>query len=462
MHAMFAPLIAAATLAGVIPAALANVPGPDVVQTQLGWIDDSVDTYGPVGGISALSTGTFSCNPGDADLPWAGFTSEHPVLVQNLYAYEDGRFVQLGMSWAKHVNFVVAQPPSCGDCQTLLQGTPYLGPGCMDPYDAPTNANQTRLGPRSEVNPWTGTFPFPFTSQDVTGDAIFKRLQVADAELDPDLHPAARYFIEGHMVAATEPGENTLNNASHREVFVTDTGPFPQGPPLACTGPTYVGEPAIFAWQRLDPDVTVQLAQVPATGGDGFLHVASRATDNGDGTWRYEIAVHNLNSRRGVRALEVDLPSLIGASGIGFRDVPRHSGDPVSGSDWTPLVGADAVRWETGTLATDNAIGWGLMFNFWFTSDAPPAERPLTLEMHLPDAGAGVAGSIEVVAQLPSAACAGDVNGDGATDAADLSTLIGSFGMTVAPGTSGDMNGDGVVDSADLSVLVGDFGCGGA
>lgn len=55
--------------------------------------------------------------------------------------------------------------------------------------------------------------------------------------------------------------------------------------------------------------------------------------------------------------------------------------------------------------------------------------------------------------------CAADINGDGVTDSADLSVVLGSFGSSVPPGTSGDLNGDGVVDSADLSALVGDFGC---
>lgn len=55
--------------------------------------------------------------------------------------------------------------------------------------------------------------------------------------------------------------------------------------------------------------------------------------------------------------------------------------------------------------------------------------------------------------------CPGDLNGDGATDSADLSVVIANFGRVVFPGSQGDVNGDGVVDSADLSVVVGDFGC---
>lgn len=65
----------------------------------------------------------------------------------------------------------------------------------------------------------------------------------------------------------------------------------------------------------------------------------------------------------------------------------------------------------------------------------------------------------DALVTIQAGACAGDVNGDGATDSADLSVLIGNFGMAVPPGTGGDLNGDGTVDSADLSVMIGDFGC---
>lgn len=62
------------------------------------------------------------------------------------------------------------------------------------------------------------------------------------------------------------------------------------------------------------------------------------------------------------------------------------------------------------------------------------------------------------IVPAPLAPCAGDVNGDGMTNASDLSVLIGSFGASVDPGTMGDLNGDGLVNAADLSVLIGDFG----
>ena len=59
----------------------------------------------------------------------------------------------------------------------------------------------------------------------------------------------------------------------------------------------------------------------------------------------------------------------------------------------------------------------------------------------------------------PPSGCAGDVNDDGDTNAADLSVLLAQFGKSVAPWTDGDANGDGVVNTADLSVLLAWFGC---
>ena len=55
--------------------------------------------------------------------------------------------------------------------------------------------------------------------------------------------------------------------------------------------------------------------------------------------------------------------------------------------------------------------------------------------------------------------CAGDINGDGSTNAADFTILAGNFGSTVFPFTSGDLSGDGLVNAADFTILAGNFGC---
>ena len=58
-----------------------------------------------------------------------------------------------------------------------------------------------------------------------------------------------------------------------------------------------------------------------------------------------------------------------------------------------------------------------------------------------------------------SCPCAGDLDGDGDTDLADLGILLADFGC-VAPGPcAGDLDGDGDTDLADLGILLADFGC---
>jgi hypothetical protein len=67
---------------------------------------------------------------------------------------------------------------------------------------------------------------------------------------------------------------------------------------------------------------------------------------------------------------------------------------------------------------------------------------------------------IDGILRIPTApACAGDINGDLSTNAADFTILAGNFGASVAQNTNGDLNGDGLVNAADFVILAGDFGC---
>jgi hypothetical protein len=53
--------------------------------------------------------------------------------------------------------------------------------------------------------------------------------------------------------------------------------------------------------------------------------------------------------------------------------------------------------------------------------------------------------------------CSQDLNGDGVVNAADLATLLGSWGPL--PGSNpADLNGDGIVNASDLALLLGAWG----
>lgn len=60
----------------------------------------------------------------------------------------------------------------------------------------------------------------------------------------------------------------------------------------------------------------------------------------------------------------------------------------------------------------------------------------------------------------PPPSCPGDANGDFIVDAADLSVILGNFGLAATGPATGDLNGDNICNAADLSVLLANFGIG--
>ena len=141
--------------------------GPDVIVGAL----TGPSKWGTIGGITSYSIGTTSCNIGNQILNWVDNSTFHPVIGQNIYRLENGRFEQIGMSWLKH-GFCALQGTLCGPCSPVGGGCETrLGIGCSDPYGSGLNGSQGGLGPRSEVNASTGVFLWPFGAQGQTGNA---------------------------------------------------------------------------------------------------------------------------------------------------------------------------------------------------------------------------------------------------------------------------------------------------
>lgn len=374
-------LLLALSLAAAAPRALppgGGCPspsrGPDLVLADL----SGMHYWGTVGGLSAYSQGTLTCNVGDAVVPWDGSTPAHPLLGQNLYRLEHGRFEQLGLGWMKHVVAALAGS-SCCPCQDPGDFR-LLGVGCSDPYTAITNGDQDGLsggavgglGPRSEVDPVSGRFRWPYTTQGLAGDAIYKRLRARVADIDPALHASALFFTESFLLSTAEAAAgNARDNLSWRPVIV---GPQASdgGFHLLATSFTRARQPALMAWKEADPNVQVSTVDVP---GDGRFVLASNAVLREDGKWRYEYALHNQSSARAARAFVVPLPGGLVPTGAGFHDVEHHSGEPYDGTDWSLGVADGRIAWSTATHALDphaNALRFGTLYNFRFEADAAP------------------------------------------------------------------------------------------
>ena len=424
-------------------------PGPDVIVGDL--ID--VQKWGTVGGVTGYSLGTTSCNLGDEQLAWLAETNDHPVIAQNLYRVKDARIEQLGMSWVKHSFGAVAQNLCCV-CQPSDPG--YLGVGCSDPYNASLNGDQTGffgisgLGPRSEVNGFTGAFPFPYGTQGQGGDAIYKRLQVLNADLDPALNAGAVYFGEGHYVtphdAAAGHGDN---NASYRQI---DVGSFEGGGwNLAFTGQTRRELPAVHAWREIDPAVQIVDVDVP---GEGRLVVGARCTDNGNGTWHYEYAMQNISTHRSAGSFSVPMPGGVTTGGAGFHDVPYHSGEPYDGTDWSVTMDGGVFEWATEAFADNpnaNALRWGTLYSFWFDADMPPVTVEAEIGLFRPGSPASVTVNVCGPGVL------GDLDGDGVVGIIDFLALLAVWGPCpdpCPPSCAADLDDDCDVGITDFLLLL--------
>ncbi len=435
--------VASDAVASNISAASNPAVGPDLI---VGGIY-STRSYGSVDGISAFSLGHILCNPGDEPVATVASTNQHPVFTQNMYRLNDGRFEQIGMSWVGHT-FCALTSDACGlGCQN--PGTcALLGVGCSDPYSAGINGVQTILGPRFEVDANAGFFQFP-RSDPPFEEIIGRRLQVHEADLDPNQNGGGLYFAEFHCVAPDDAAAgNGNNNASYRNVLVTGSGDSWR---LDIAGLTQREQPAIRAWQDIDPSVLPTDIQFP---GEGFFILASMLTAGIDGFWHYEYALHNLNSDRSGAYFSVPLPRGATVQNVGFHDVDYHSGEPYDLTDWAAVVTDEAITWSTESYEINpnaNALRWSTLYNFRFDVNGSPGKTVVTLGLFKP----GTPVSVSTIGAGPWIAELGDLNRDGLIDLEDFAALepcLGGPGVPIAPSClRGDFNDDQDVDLEDIA-----------
>ncbi|MBL9000428.1 MAG: hypothetical protein JNK25_04760 [Phycisphaerae bacterium] len=370
--------------------------GPDVI------VGDMPDfshwtTTGAINGYRSYSVGTVSCNIGDENLQWVSSTNRHPVISGNIYRLANDRFEQIGQSWLKH-GFTALNGTLCGSCLNPDGTGATLDPTCSDPYSSGLNGQQNRLGPKSEVNAFTGYYPYPYVNRGTGSGELFKRIQVLESDLTT---PGARYFTASMYVAPDDAeAGNHYNNASYRPINV-NTGNFN----ISLTGSTARTKPAIFAWKdhglglnQPDPAVIITQGDVP---GDGRFFIGVKATSLGGGQWRYEYAVQNMHSDRSAGSFTIPLPPGAVVSNAGFRDVPYHSGEPYSGTDWTANVTGSGISWSTQTFAENanaNALRWDTIYNFRFDCNVPPSGGQAIIGLFKPGAG----NSLSITTVIPS------------------------------------------------------------
>jgi hypothetical protein len=369
-----------------------NPGGPDVI---VGDITGPAN-YTAVGGLEAVSLGTYSCNVGNQNVAWIAGNNQHPVIGGELYRFKmvggAGHFDQIGISWLKHGFFALSNNLCCTNCQGTDGSS--LGVRCSDPYTASRNGSQSGLGPRHTVNAFTGVFTYPPNNPSGGNTG---RIEVDIADLEVSNPAGTRYF--GNTQYVTQDDAQTghgNNNASYREMTVTGSG---SAWNFGFSGTTQREIPAIMAWQACETGVTINNIQIP---GEGLVMLGFKATDLGNGLTHYEYAIYNMNSDRSIRSFNVPIPAGVNVSNVGFHDVTYRGGDGMAGNysptDWTFTDNGTSVEWATSTFAQSNnanAIRWATMYTFRFDANAVPTSGTVSLGTYK------VAGSLLTTADVP-------------------------------------------------------------
>ncbi|GJM45049.1 MAG: hypothetical protein DHS20C21_18910 [Gemmatimonadota bacterium] len=321
-------------------------------------------------GTAGLSAATTSCNTGTMNVPWNGPMAEtHPWIGLALFREQNGVLEMIGKNWMKHGFFALSNDQCDLGCSS--SNGSYLGIGCSDTYSAGNNGSRFYLGPRHEVNPYTGTWeacgsyfdepgaPDADCSRDYNGsepNSVLHRLEVQDADLDL---PGATYYYEGEYIVTgdTKPG----NSIGWRTCTMSWTG---SNWSFNTTGggltPTY--GPLVETWGDLSKSNKV-------ASDDGEVILSVQTTDLGGGQWHYEYALYNWTSDREVQSFSIPVGSA-NITNVGF-----HDPDTDAGNDWTAQIAGGAITWSTDDWATNqdaNSLEFQSMFNFRFDADAPP------------------------------------------------------------------------------------------
>ncbi|MBI3844559.1 MAG: hypothetical protein HY292_07940 [Planctomycetes bacterium] len=394
--------------------------GPDIITGEL----SSLAQLGRLGDVVGCGLQSTICNAGSDPLDWvANPDPHHPFIVGNVYRMMGGRFEQIGQSWAKHA-FAAAQADECSLGCTPTGGT--LGVGCSDTYGASLNGAQNIMGPREEINPWTGSFTYPGSYiQTHTGgfDAVEHRLRIHDADLDPAQNAGATYVVELYVLAHDDV--NHMNSLGWEPSTITGTPGGSWSFNLNNGTHTTVG-PAIEAWNG----ATRTTIQDPAAT-DGRCILGVRTSDNGNGTWHYEYSLYNLDMDRQVNAFTIPASSNVNVTNAGFHAVESEADDGFSNAPWTFTRMANAITWATEPFATNphsNPLRWGTTYSFRFDADVAPSTVTATLDLYKPGSPASLTGSTQGPTSIE---CLAGTVGTGAGPAADVLFVNGSAGDPV-------------------------------
>lgn len=343
----------------------------------------------PIGTSSALYA---------ADIPWYTKFSgnfepysndQHPYLIWNIYRFNaDGSVDQIGRSGVKHAFLTINS-----GCLENPGSSHVLGRGCSDTYGTGNNDSNSDLGPRSEIIPASNQWGRCGSIYDTNCDGVAnssgnnsysQRLIVAESQVAASLNAGATYLFESWYLAREDI--NIYNSMATKSFSATWNG----STWSVGGNANYRLGPAIDRW--VDPVAPAANSQsTEFASGEGHVKVAVKASDLGNGSWRYDYAVMNLDfSRPYKEGAEPNLRVVhnfgldrfsVAAPGVTISDIVFSDGDLVASNNWTGTATANGIEWSApvnptppaNTPAVLNPLNWGTLYRFSFVANSAPA-----------------------------------------------------------------------------------------
>ncbi len=288
---------------------------------------------------------------------------QHPYLTWAMYREIDNRFEQIGRSGVKHAFATVNT-----NCTCPLGN--ILWPNCEDVYGVNTNDNGSVLGPREEIEAFTGVWESTGSFFDPAGTGTQTRSSNGTDEnrmvVDTDKlnEVGANYFVSSWYTVRDDI--NIFNTMGYRQYAPELVGQIWDLSPVQ----SFRNGPALDAYVAPGTNTPLETVQRLGTNA-GHLAVAVKVTDFGNGLYRYNYAVDNYDFDPMLSQFRLPLSAASQFSDFVFVDVDS---DPAN--DWAASRVSDEL---VISAPTDNAQDWGTLFSFSFTTSVAPVTGPFSL-----------------------------------------------------------------------------------
>ena len=373
----------------------------------------------PLGTSTALYAGyiawwtKFTGSAPDYNPPYKN--DQHPFLIWNLYRFNgNGSIEQIGRSGVKHA-FVSVNVGCMDSCDHL--GGHALGRGCGDTYGTGNNDSSFDMGPRTDIVParasWgrCGSIWDPScdgNEHDNGNDQWTQRLKTHESQVDPAANAGATYMMDSWYVARQDI--NIYNSMA----TVTGTPHYAGGQWSFSGQNNYRLGAAIDRWvDPTSPPANAMNTELSVS--EGHAKLAVKVTDLGNGSWRYDYAVMNLDYARAVTqaADENGGPDPRVLSNKGFDSFTVPAGGTIGATTfsngtldttglWAESTADGAVTW---TAPDGGTLDWGTLYSYSITTTSAPVAGSATLHV----AQSGSPASYDVATLVPGATGPDDV-----------------------------------------------------